>query len=86
MRTAGVSALDGRLGWTLADDALWIGLYGTPGELVRFDLAQHRVTARIAPGPLAIGGNLAISPDQRLAIIARQEPPAIDLMLAPTAR
>jgi DNA-binding winged helix-turn-helix (wHTH) protein len=79
---AGLPPQDGRTGWALADDALWIGIYGDPGELQRFDLATRVVTTRLPHGPYAIGPNLAIAPDQQLAIVARQEPPAIDLMLA----
>jgi hypothetical protein len=53
------------------------------GELVRFDLARGEVTARLPYVPSAIGPNLAIAPDQRHAIISREERPAIDLMLVP---
>jgi hypothetical protein len=83
---AGLPAQEGRTGWALADDALWIGFYGDPGELVRFDLARRAVTTRLPHGPFSIGRNLAVSPDQRFAIISRHEPPAIDLMLARRAR
>jgi len=82
----GLPEQSGRTGFALAGDAVWVGYYGDPGELVRFDLASRAITRRIAHGPSAIGTNLAVSPDERRAIIARQEPPAIDLVLAPRAR
>ncbi|HSU44166.1 MAG TPA: LpqB family beta-propeller domain-containing protein [Casimicrobiaceae bacterium] len=73
-----------RTSWALAPNALWLAdSDGMSGELLRFDLARHEVTARLPYVPSAIGPNLAIAPDQRHAIISRAEPPAIDLMLAP---
>jgi DNA-binding winged helix-turn-helix (wHTH) protein/Tol biopolymer transport system component len=73
-----------RTSWALARNALWLAdSDGMSGELLRFDLARHEVTARLPHVPSAIGPNLAIAPDQRHAIISRAEPPAIDLMLAP---
>ena len=83
---AGLPEHEGRTGFALGRDALWVGYYGEPGELVRFDLASRTVTQRFAHGPSAVGINLAISPDERHALIARQEPPAIDLMLASRPR
>jgi hypothetical protein len=79
---AGLPDLEERSGWALADDALWVGIEGDPGELLRFDLQSRSVTLRLPHGPSAIGPNVGIAPDQRRAIIARQEPPAIDLMIA----
>ena len=83
---AGLREDERRMGWALGDDALWFGLYGEPGELVRFDLASRRYDARLPLSPSAVGPNLAIAPGERVAIVARQEPPAIDLMLAPRQR
>jgi len=84
--SAGLPEHEGRIGFALAGDAVWVGYYGEPGELVRFDLSRRAITQRIPHGPSAIGSNMAISPDERLAVIARKEPPAIDLVLAPRAR
>jgi DNA-binding winged helix-turn-helix (wHTH) protein/Tol biopolymer transport system component len=73
-----------RTSWALASKALWIAdSDGMTGELVRFDPARGEVTARLPYVPSAIGPNLAIAPDQRHAIISREERPAIDLMLVP---
>ena len=79
---AGLPAREGRTGWTLAGDALWVGYGGDPGELVRFDLERREVTARVPHGPSALGPSIAIAPDERRVILARQDAPAIDLMLA----
>jgi Tol biopolymer transport system component/DNA-binding winged helix-turn-helix (wHTH) protein len=75
-------------GWSLARDALWVrtGAVDQPGELMRLDLAQGKVTSRTKVGPAAIGANVAVSPDQRRAIVSVQERVSIDLMLAPHAR
>ena len=73
----------GRTGWTLTNDALWVGYHaGEPGELVRYDLQNGSISARIPWGPSSIGPNLAVAPDGRHAILARQDRPAVDLMLA----
>jgi hypothetical protein len=73
-----------RMGWALAANAVWVGdTDEVRGELLRFDLRRHEVTARLPHAPSAIGPNLAIAPDQRRAVISRAERPAIDLMLAP---
>ncbi|HVO89493.1 MAG TPA: winged helix-turn-helix domain-containing protein [Casimicrobiaceae bacterium] len=69
-------------GWALSNDALWIGVAGEPGNVVRFDLVSQHVTRTLPFAPSAIGRNLAVSPDEHQVIVARQEPPAIDLMLA----
>ena len=82
---AGLPERDGRVGFALAGDGLWVGYYGEPGETVRFDLARHAITQRLSRGPSAVGQNLAVSPDERNAVLSVQEPPAIDLMLAPRA-
>jgi dipeptidyl aminopeptidase/acylaminoacyl peptidase len=83
---AGVSGLGtGIVGWTLGRDALWIrmGRMDQAGELLRFDLAQRKVTRRMSVGPTAIGANVAVSPDESQVVVAVQERISIDLMLAP---
>jgi len=84
--SAGLPPREGRSGFALAGDAVWVGYYDEPGEVVRFDLARRIVTQRVPHGPTAIGLNMAVSPDERRAVISRQEPPAIDLVLAPRTR
>jgi len=82
-KPAGLPLQPGRAGWTLTNDALWVGYHaGEPGELVRYDLQNGSISARIPWGPSSIGPNLAVAPDGRHAILARQDRPAVDLMLA----
>jgi DNA-binding winged helix-turn-helix (wHTH) protein/Tol biopolymer transport system component len=82
-KPAGLPPREWRMGWTLTHDALWIGYHAAePGELVRYDLRNGSIGARIPWGPSSIGPNVAISPDGRHAILARQDRPAVDLMLA----
>jgi DNA-binding winged helix-turn-helix (wHTH) protein/Tol biopolymer transport system component len=82
-KPAGLPPQEGRMGWTLTKDALWVGYHaGEPGELVRYDLRNGSIDARIPWGPSSIGPNVAIAPDGRHAILARQDLPAVDLMLA----
>ncbi|HEY1327897.1 MAG TPA: winged helix-turn-helix domain-containing protein [Casimicrobiaceae bacterium] len=73
------------MGWSLSSDAVWMRVGGMDqaSELLRYDLARGTVTQRLRVGPPTVGENVAISPDQRLAIVAVQERIAIDLMLAP---
>jgi DNA-binding winged helix-turn-helix (wHTH) protein len=84
---AGVSDLGGSgiAGWALTRGALWVrmGQMDQAGELVRFDLAQRKVTTRMSVGATAIGANVAVSPDERQVVVAVQERVSIDLMLAP---
>jgi hypothetical protein len=56
---------------------------GQPSEVVRYDLAQGAVTWRHAFAPSALGLSLAVSPDERALLVAREAPPLIDLMYAP---
>jgi hypothetical protein len=79
----GLPERSGRIGFALAGEGLWVGYWGEPGETIRFDLARQAITHRLPRGPSAVGQNLAVSPDERSAVLSVQEPPAIDLMLAP---
>jgi len=89
---AGLPERSGRIGFALAGDGLWVGYYDEQGaaprtgETVRFDLARRTITQRLPLGPSAVGQNIAVSPDERSVVLAVQEPPAIDLMLAPRPR
>ena len=70
-----------RFDWLLTRDAVW---YRTPApEVVRFDLAKRAITWRSAFAPTAFGLSLAVSPDERLLLVAREAPVVIDLMYAP---
>ena len=78
----GVGALSGAEDWALGDDALWFA--GASGDAVlrRYDFSAARVTATYPLAPTALGPNVAVAPDGRHVVVARQAPPAIDLMLA----
>jgi hypothetical protein len=70
-----------RFDWFLTRDAVW---YRTPTpEVVRFDLSKRAITWRHAFAPTAFGLSLAVSPDERALLVAREAPPVIDLMYAP---
>ena len=72
-----------RFDWLLTNDAVWYRTAATPDELVRFDLARRSIGWRSAFAPTAFGLAFAVRPDGRALLVAREEPPAIDLMLAP---
>ncbi len=68
--------------WTLADGAVWYSAGTSKPVLRRYDFTQRRVTAELAFAPTALGPSVAATADGRQVVVARQEPPAIDLMLA----
>lgn len=70
-----------RFDWALSGDAIWYLSRGD-GKLVRHDLASH-AERRFAYAPTAVGTNIAVSPDGKLLLLAREAPPLIDLMIAP---
>ncbi len=72
-----------RFEWLLTGDALWYRTPAPPFELVRHDLARRRVVWRSAFAPTAFGQSIAVRPGNGALLVARQAPPAIDLMLAP---
>ncbi len=73
-----------RFDWALGGDAIWYLSRGD-GKLVRHDLASH-AERRFAYAPTAVGTNIAVSPDGKLLLLAREAPPLIDLMIAPALR
>lgn len=74
-----------RFDWFLARDAVWYRTTAAPPEVVRYDLARRAVTRRHPFAPTAFGLSLAASPDGRSLLVAREAPPAIDIMYAPVA-
>lgn len=75
-----------RFDWLLAGRSLWFPVRGPAGrQLARYDLAEGRLAERRAFAPTAAGLALAASPDGRHLAIAREEAPAIDLMIARAA-
>lgn len=73
-----------RFDWALSGDAIWY-LSRDDGHLVRHELASH-AERRFAYAPTAVGTNIAVSPDGKLLLLAREAPPLIDLMIAPPPR
>jgi Tol biopolymer transport system component/DNA-binding winged helix-turn-helix (wHTH) protein len=51
-------------------------------RIVRYDLASRRVVGRIPFAPSGAGTSLAVSPDESVLLVVREEGPAIDLMIA----
>ena len=72
-----------RFDWLLTDDAVWYRTAAAPDELVRYDLARRAIDWRSAFAPTAFGLSFAVRPDGRALLVAREEPPTIDLMYAP---
>lgn len=75
-----------RFDWLLTSDAVWYRAGSSPDELVRYDLARREATWRGAFAPTALGLSVAVRPDGREVLVAREAPPAIDLLLAPRRR
>ena len=72
-----------RFDWRLTADAVWHRTQDAPDEIVRYDLARRATGARHAFAAGAPGLAFAVRPDGRALVLAREERPAIDLMLAP---
>jgi Tol biopolymer transport system component/DNA-binding winged helix-turn-helix (wHTH) protein len=70
-----------RFDWVLTRDAVWYRT-ATP-EVVRYDLGRRAITWRHAFAPTAFGLSLAVRPDERALLVAREAPVVIDLMYAP---
>jgi len=74
---------DNRFDWLLTRDAVW---YRDGASVVRYDLARRAIDWRSKWGPAALGLSIAVRPDETGLLVAREAPPAIDLMYAPVAR
>ncbi len=74
-----------RFDWLLTHDAVWYRGGARPGALIRYDLAARRETWRSAFAPTALGLSIAVTPDGRAVLVAREAPTTIDLLLAPRA-
>jgi len=72
-----------RFDWLLTADALWYRTGATPDEVVRYDLDRRAVTWRSSFAPTALGLSLAVRPDGRALLLAREGPLSIDLVYAP---
>jgi len=75
-----------RFDWLLAGKSLWFPVRGPGGrQLARYDLVEGRLAERRAFAPTANGLALALSPDGKRLVVAREDAPAIDLMIARAA-
>ncbi|MBK7658457.1 MAG: PD40 domain-containing protein [Betaproteobacteria bacterium] len=76
-----------RFDWLLAGRSLWFPVRAPGGrQLARYDLVEGRLAERRAFAPTANGLAIAASPDGKRLAIAREDAPAIDLMIARAAR
>lgn len=76
-----------RFDWVLAAQALYYPVPAPGGRrLARFDLGARKLAWVKDLAPTANGLALAVSPDEVRLVVSRQDPPAIDLMIAPARR
>ena len=69
--------------WTLGAGAVWyLDTSATPFTLARYDVGAKRVTMRTPSRPMAFGRTIAVAPDGASALLAREAPTLIDLMIA----
>ena len=69
--------------WTLGPRSIFLRhREGDDVGLGRFDLATRKVTQRWDFVPSGAGSSIAVSPDESRLLVAREEGPAIDLMIA----
>jgi Tol biopolymer transport system component/DNA-binding winged helix-turn-helix (wHTH) protein len=68
--------------WAVAPGAIYFRAREGGARLARYDLATRAVETVRAPVPGGAGASIAVSPDGRRLLLAREEPPAIDLMIA----
>jgi Tol biopolymer transport system component/DNA-binding winged helix-turn-helix (wHTH) protein len=75
---------DGELyNWTLGSRSLFLRTRtGGRAVIARYDLATGRQAGTLEPGPAGTGTTLAVDPEERLLVVAREEGPTVDLMLA----
>jgi hypothetical protein len=72
-----------RFDWLLTGDAVWYLGGARPGALIRYDLAARREIWRSPFAPTALGLSIAVAPDGKSVLVAREAPTMIDLLLAP---
>jgi hypothetical protein len=69
--------------WALGPRSLYVRVREGQGFAVaRIDLATGRRVATLAAIPGGSGASIAVPPDESALLIAREEGPAVDLMLA----
>ena len=69
--------------WSLGSRSLFVRTLAAGRAVVaRYDLATGRQVGTVDAAPAATGTSLAVDPDERLLIVAREAGPTVDLMLA----
>ena len=69
--------------WTLTAHAVYLRIRdGSTAHLARFDLATRRITRTWDIEPSGVGSSIAVAPDESRMLVAREEGPTIDLMIA----
>jgi len=69
--------------WTLGARAIYLrATIAETSKLARYDLARRAITQSWDFFPSGAGASIAVSPDEKILLLAREEPPAIDLMIA----
>jgi Tol biopolymer transport system component/DNA-binding winged helix-turn-helix (wHTH) protein len=70
--------------WAVGPRSVFLRVVNAEGKLrlARYDLDSRRLTQSWDLAPNANGASIAISPDESRVAIVREEPPAIDLMIA----
>ena len=70
--------------WAVGPRSIFLRIVGADGKLrlARYDLETRKLTQSWDLAPNANGASIAISPDESRVAVVREEPPAIDLMIA----
>ena len=70
--------------WAVTSRSIFLRVRDTDGKprLARYDFASRRLEQSWAPGPSGAGQSVAVTPDESMVIMAREDPPAVDLMIA----
>ena len=76
-------AEDGLYHWTLGPRSLYLRLReGGRVAVARYDLASGARVETLDVAPSGAGTSIAVSPDESVLVIAREEGPTVDLMIA----
>ncbi len=69
--------------WALGARAIFLRSVQTgAAKLARYDLATRRISHTWDAAPSGAGASIAVSPDEKVLLVSREEGPAIDLMIA----
>jgi uncharacterized protein YbaR (Trm112 family) len=70
--------------WAVGPRSIFLRVFNNDGKprLARYDLESRKLTQSWDLAPNANGASIAIAPDESRVAIVREEPPAIDLMIA----